>query len=97
MPSFSVLTAELAVTHAFTSAKVNAEAEGWSLGVADEAIGTKSVLQMKKLAMATGLTSKAFMPVLVGQEHFAAPILHSKSFAERADTLQMAQNVAGRI
>jgi cation diffusion facilitator CzcD-associated flavoprotein CzcO len=46
-----------------------------------------------KLVVATGLTSKPFIPYIKGQELFEGPILHSRHLKDRADDLVAAQNV----
>lgn len=64
--------------------------EGWILH-ATTGQATKEI-KTKKLILATGLTSKPFIPVLPGKESFEAPLFHTKEFKQNADTLKTTQN-----
>jgi cation diffusion facilitator CzcD-associated flavoprotein CzcO len=54
--------------------------------------GGKSIFA-RKLVVATGLTSDAFLPDFAGQEDFGVPLFHSKDFLQHADTLETAKTV----
>ncbi|GKT49857.1 FAD-dependent monooxygenase DEP4 [Colletotrichum spaethianum] len=66
---------------------------GWVLTVLNGKDGKESQVLAKKLVIATGLTSEAFLPNFEGQETFGAPIFHGKDFLQHADTLDSAQSV----
>lgn len=69
---------------------------GWVLTVRnDAATATAKTVQLfaKRLVVATGLTSQAFLPHFQGQEDFDAPLFHGKDFLKHADTLRTAKSV----
>ncbi|KAH8815446.1 hypothetical protein F5884DRAFT_178791 [Xylogone sp. PMI_703] len=73
------------------------EGGGWILtllsGFSDREALTESKLQTKKLIVATGMNSEAYLPNFVGSESFGAPLFHPKDFLRYADTLKSAKNV----
>ncbi|KAB5540322.1 hypothetical protein GE09DRAFT_253769 [Coniochaeta sp. 2T2.1] len=77
------------------SAEHQEDAEGgWILTVQDTAESTKEKkILARKLVLATGLTSDAFLPEFQGQETFGAPLFHSKELKQHADTLDSAKTV----
>ncbi|EGO59251.1 hypothetical protein NEUTE1DRAFT_39453 [Neurospora tetrasperma FGSC 2508] len=62
---------------------------GWVLTVesSDEGMTKKKVFA-KKMVMATGLTSEAFLPDFKGRETFGAPLFHSKELKKYEGTLK---------
>ncbi|KAL1636046.1 hypothetical protein SLS56_001398 [Neofusicoccum ribis] len=75
------------------AAEENNEIGGWVLGVATVGTGEKALIHARRLIVATGVTSEAYVPEIVGQETFGGPIFHSKDFADRADTLETARSI----
>ncbi|KAF6829303.1 flavin-binding monooxygenase-like protein [Colletotrichum musicola] len=69
------------------------ETGGWVLTVLDGKDDKESQVFAKKLVIATGLTSQAFLPDFEGQESFGAPIFHGKDFLQNADTLETSKRV----
>lgn len=69
------------------------EGGGWVLTAKDVNTGADVKLFAKKLVVATGLTSEAFLPHFEGQEQFGAPVFHGKDFLQHADTLKTAHSV----
>ncbi|OIW32606.1 FAD/NAD(P)-binding domain-containing protein [Coniochaeta ligniaria NRRL 30616] len=68
---------------------------GWILTVQSTAEGAsdeKKILA-RKLILATGLTSEAFLPDFKGQDTFGVPLFHTKDFKQHADTLESAKTV----
>ncbi|KAI1191954.1 hypothetical protein F5B17DRAFT_124083 [Nemania serpens] len=66
---------------------------GWVLTLAiTDPSATKKVFA-KKLIIATGLTSEAFLPHFDGQEVFGGRIFHSKHFQQNSNTLKTAKAV----
>lgn len=65
---------------------------GWVLTIATPSKGERKVLA-RRLILATGLTSSAFVPHFDGQENFGGKIFHGKHFQENRDTLQTATAV----
>lgn len=51
-------------------------------------------LRTKRLVLATGLTSEAFLPAFEGDEEFGVPIFHSKDFSKYTHTLDEVSSVA---
>ena len=77
---------------AVTTAQHQDGAEGgWILTVQNG--DTQRQVFARKLVMAAGLTSEAFLPHIEGQEQFGVPVFHSKDFAKHADTLESAKKV----
>ncbi|KAF1964296.1 dimethylaniline monooxygenase (N-oxide forming) [Bimuria novae-zelandiae CBS 107.79] len=76
------------------SAEERSEGDGWTIVARHTETDAESTLHTKKLIVATGLTSQPNMPTFVGQEEFGGPIFHTKAFADYADTLKTARNVA---
>jgi cation diffusion facilitator CzcD-associated flavoprotein CzcO len=69
---------------------------GWVLTLQDTAADSPSGEQnifARKLVVATGLTSEAFLPEFAGQQSFGKPIFHGKDFLQHADTLDSAKTV----
>lgn len=60
------------------------EKGGWSIQTSGE---KPSTISTKKLVIATGLTSEAFLPKFEGQDSFGLPVFHSKDFLQHAETL----------
>ena len=69
----------------------NAEG-GWILTVASPQRGEYKIF-VRRLVLATGLTSEPFMPHFDGQESFGGRIFHSKDFRQNRDTLETAKSV----
>ena len=65
---------------------------GWILTVAKSG-GLESKIYARKLIVASGLTSDAWLPHFAGQEMFGGKIFHSKHFLQNRDTLQTAKSV----
>jgi cation diffusion facilitator CzcD-associated flavoprotein CzcO len=65
---------------------------GWMLTVANSKQEETKVFA-RRLIIATGLTSEAFLPHFDGQETFGGNIFHSKHFQQNSDTLQTAKSV----
>lgn len=74
------------------AAEESDELGGWILGVVSS--GEKALVHARKLIVATGLTSEAYLPKIAGEESFGRPIFHTKDFADRADTLETVRSVA---
>lgn len=66
------------------------EKGGWLLKVGGE---REEEILAKKLVIATGMTSQAFLPKFEGQEVFARPLFHNKDFAQQAGTLKSTKRV----
>jgi cation diffusion facilitator CzcD-associated flavoprotein CzcO len=69
---------------------------GWILTVqhATDSSSEETKIMARKLIVATGLTSEAFLPDFAGQETFGVPIFHgSKDFPQHADTIKTAKTV----
>lgn len=66
---------------------------GWILTVLDGKDGKEFQILAKKLVLATGLTSEAFLPNFEGQETFGATIFHGKDFLQHAGTLESTKSV----
>ncbi|KAI8254153.1 FAD-dependent monooxygenase DEP4 [Colletotrichum sp. SAR11_239] len=66
---------------------------GWVLTVLNGEEGKEFQVLAKKLVVATGLTSQAFLPDFEGQETFGVPIFHGKDFLQHADTLKTSKRV----
>lgn len=64
------------------------EKGGWLLQT-----NTENTIFAKKLVVATGLTSQAFMPTFEGEDSFEAPLFHSKDFLQHKETIQTAKKV----
>lgn len=65
---------------------------GWVLTVVDSEQHESKVFA-RRLIIASGLTSEAFLPHFEGQEAFGGKIFHSKDFEANSDTLQKAKSV----
>lgn len=65
---------------------------GWILTVAhpDQ---DRTKLYARRLIIASGLTSEAFLPHFSGQETFGGRIFHGKHFLQNSDTLKTAKSV----
>ena len=66
------------------------EKGGWLLQTKGEKTGS---LLAKKLIVATGMTSQAFLPTFEGQESFGKPVFHSKDFLQNAETLKTSKKI----
>ncbi|KAF7543929.1 hypothetical protein G7046_g9901 [Stylonectria norvegica] len=66
---------------------------GWILTARDLKAGVDVTILAKRLVVATGLTSEAFLPHFDGQEQFRVPLFHGKDFLQHADTLETAKSV----
>jgi cation diffusion facilitator CzcD-associated flavoprotein CzcO len=71
---------------------------GWVLTVAspndkDDAKVFAHQVFARRLILATGLTSEAFLPHFEGEEKFGGPIFHGKGFQQHRDTLETAKSV----
>ncbi|KAE8371650.1 hypothetical protein BDV26DRAFT_298610 [Aspergillus bertholletiae] len=64
---------------------------GWNVHSVSEQGST--VLETKRLILATGLTSLPNMPTYLGQDIFNAPLFHAKDFCSQSETLQTSKNV----
>jgi cation diffusion facilitator CzcD-associated flavoprotein CzcO len=53
----------------------------------------QGLILAKKLVVATGMTSQAFVLTIKGQESFRVPLFHSKDFKQYAATLETAKTV----
>lgn len=65
------------------------EKGGWLLRVGEQ----QASILAKKLVVATGMTSQAFVPTFEGQDLFDGPLFHSKDFVQHAATLDTAKTV----
>ncbi|KAI8630335.1 FAD/NAD(P)-binding domain-containing protein [Xylariaceae sp. FL1651] len=65
---------------------------GWILTTATANQSEKKVF-VRRLVLATGLTSEAFLPHFEGQENFGGKIFHGKYFKQNSDTLKTAKAV----
>lgn len=74
------------------SAEHHDKTGGWTLTVED-AGGTKTSVMVRRLIIATGLTSDPFLPHFEGQEIYGGKIFHGKYFKQNSDTLHTAKNV----
>lgn len=63
----------------------------WILNVGTE--NGESQVFTKRLIVATGLTSEAFVPTIPGSETFGAPLFHTRHFRNHEDTLKTVQSV----
>lgn len=55
--------------------------------------GQPRLVKARRLAIATGMTSQAFLPTFKGQDLFGVPLFHSKDFAEKRKVLETAKKV----
>lgn len=71
------------------------ESGGWIVTARDVSAEKEKEVTIlaKRLVVATGLTSEAFLPHFDGQEEFGAPIFHGKDFLQYADTFNTAKSV----
>ncbi|KAK4169640.1 hypothetical protein QBC43DRAFT_225112 [Cladorrhinum sp. PSN259] len=60
-------------------------AGGWTLTLSVENGVSDAKLFARKLIVATGLTSEAFLPIFKGEQEFGAPVFHTKDFHYHAD------------
>lgn len=68
-------------------------AEGWLLNIRAGEDTDEQKIMAKKLVVATGLTSEAFLPKFQDQESFGVPLFHSKDFLQHAYLLESATSV----
>ncbi|KAK5993093.1 FAD-dependent monooxygenase DEP4-like protein [Cladobotryum mycophilum] len=66
---------------------------GWILTVVSSEPPREYKVYARKLIVASGLTSEAFMPHFEGQETFGGRLFHSKHFQQNRDTIQTAKSV----
>jgi cation diffusion facilitator CzcD-associated flavoprotein CzcO len=66
---------------------------GWIITAYDVQTNKEVKISAKKLVVATGLTSEAFLPHFDGQEQFGRPLFHGKDFLKHAETLETAKSV----
>ncbi|KAH8670074.1 hypothetical protein BGZ61DRAFT_483356 [Ilyonectria robusta] len=69
------------------------ELGGWIITARDVKADKEVKIAAKRLVVATGLTSEAFLPTFEGQEQFGAPLFHGKDFLDYAETLETAKSV----
>ena len=79
-------------TNVLVAEHQDTENGGWVLTVADSKQEVTKVFA-RRLIIATGLTSDAFLPHFDGQETFGGRIFHGKDFKQNRDTLQTAKSV----
>ncbi|KAK2612671.1 hypothetical protein QQS21_001288 [Conoideocrella luteorostrata] len=72
---------------------VATERGGWQLTTVNLATGTEVKLYTRRLIVATGQTSEAFIPHFKGQETFGGNIFHGKDWLQNADTLQKCKTI----
>lgn len=65
---------------------------GWILTVAKPK-QDQTMIYTRRLIVASGLTSEAFLPHFAGQETFSGRIFHGKHFLQNSDTLKTAKSV----
>ncbi|KAL2139039.1 hypothetical protein VTI28DRAFT_5877 [Corynascus sepedonium] len=93
------LTEHIRLRTSVLSAEHVDEAEGgWILTVASAATDGESGRQetrvkVRRLIVATGLSSEAYLPHFDGQETFGGRIFHGKHFQQNRDTLKTAKSV----
>ncbi|KAI0903018.1 hypothetical protein F4823DRAFT_620203 [Ustulina deusta] len=66
---------------------------GWVLTLTASDPSTTKKVFAKRLILATGLTSEAFLPRFDGQEVFGGRVFHGKHFQQNSDTLKTAKAV----
>ncbi|KAG4420314.1 hypothetical protein IFR04_006520 [Cadophora malorum] len=64
------------------------EEGGWELTVLNSETNVETKLYTRRLIVATGQTSEAFVPHFDGQETFGGPIFHGKDWPLYADTIK---------
>ncbi|KAI1150310.1 hypothetical protein F4825DRAFT_427321 [Nemania diffusa] len=69
------------------------EEGGWVLTLETPGPGAATKVFAKRLIIATGLTSEAFLPHFEGQEVFGGRLFHGKHFQQNSDTLKTAKAV----
>lgn len=67
---------------------------GWRLRAEAGRPAAAVELRARRLVVATGLASEAFLPRFEGEEEFGAPLFHSRELSKHADTLERARSVA---
>ncbi|KAJ5772474.1 hypothetical protein N7520_003003 [Penicillium odoratum] len=67
------------LNHAVESAERNLDGS-WKLNVSHE--GKSLTVKTKKLIVATGITSQAYLPTFKGQDDFAAPLFHCRDMLQ---------------
>ncbi|KAI2643213.1 hypothetical protein GGS21DRAFT_495257 [Xylaria nigripes] len=65
---------------------------GWILTIALSDESTVKKVSTRRLILATGLTSEAFLPHFDGQEVFGGRVFHGKYFQQNSDTLKTAKS-----
>jgi cation diffusion facilitator CzcD-associated flavoprotein CzcO len=66
---------------------------GWKLTVFDSKTKAEATLFTRRLIIATGQTSDAFLPHYDGQETFGGKVFHNKDFLKNADTIEKGKTV----
>ncbi|KAI0205199.1 hypothetical protein F4808DRAFT_448262 [Astrocystis sublimbata] len=80
-------------TKVLTAEHQDTDNGGWVLTIATlHPSATKKVFA-RRLILATGLTSEAFIPHFDGQEIFGGRVFHGKNFRQNSDTLKTAKAV----
>jgi cation diffusion facilitator CzcD-associated flavoprotein CzcO len=73
------------------------EGGGWfiraSMRSRDSKVSKSGSVHAKKLVVATGMTSEAFLPTFKGGERFHAPLFHCRDFLDYESTLETAKSV----
>jgi cation diffusion facilitator CzcD-associated flavoprotein CzcO len=65
------------------------EKGGWLLNIGDQ----KDQIFARKLVLATGMTSEAFIPKIEGEKSLGVPLFHIKDFPKHASTLDTVKSV----
>lgn len=73
------------------------EGGGWLIGVTTpskaSSVSNIHEIYTKKLVLASGMTSEAFLPTFKGSETFDAPIFHCKELLDYKSTIETSQSV----
>ncbi|KAI9151458.1 FAD-dependent monooxygenase DEP4 [Paramyrothecium foliicola] len=72
---------------------MDTEEGGWELTVVDAKSQQQSRVFARRLIIATGQTSEAFLPHFAGQETFGGKIFHGKDFLKNRDTIKEGSSV----
>lgn len=75
-------------TKVLVAEHMETEEGGWELTVLHLETNVESKLYTRRLIVATGQTSEAFVPHFDGQETFGGPIFHGKDWPLYADTIK---------
>lgn len=88
---FGIINLIRAETKVLVAEHQDTENGGWALTTSNA--GGQARIFARKLIIATGLTSEAWLPHFCGQESFGGRIFHGKHFRQNRDTLQTASHV----